>query len=400
MGKHEHSHTHGPVTHSHEHTHDDQHHGHSHPGIAPGTKHSHEHTHDDVSTRTTTITTSITTTITEPSVAPADASRTRAPSGPSLADSRPERRGSPERWPDAVTMHPAGGQLPYSLARRPRRSGDGAPDAERMRSRLAAPDRGLLRRRDLDARRRAAGAPPRRRRRIPRPRGPRGSSRTRTITPTRTTSTTITGARPRPPRGPSSRRRPRRRHHHHHEQPTRRSRAERRRLRRWTWHSHATRPFHRAVASRATRVAPPRPVTRLAPRAARRSGSPPRRFRAAPAALRPSARADHTPRSFTSRATIRGASRPCCARPGGVFHATEAQYGLPRGGGAVLRRRRGAGRGRATPAGARGRGRGAGRDTPGGAGGRGAATDVGRVVARDERAGTSGSVRTRPSSRS
>ena len=35
----------------------------------------------------------------------------------------------------------------------------------------------------------------------------------------------------------------------------------------WTWHSHATRPFHRAVASQTTRVPPPRAVTRLAPAA-------------------------------------------------------------------------------------------------------------------------------------
>jgi hypothetical protein len=31
----------------------------------------------------------------------------------------------------------------------------------------------------------------------------------------------------------------------------------------WTWHSHATRPFHRAVASHAPRVAPARLITRL-----------------------------------------------------------------------------------------------------------------------------------------
>src|SRR5262249_20007186 len=48
MGKHEHGHTHGPVTHSHEHVHDDGHHGHSHQGHAAGTKHSHEHTHEGV----------------------------------------------------------------------------------------------------------------------------------------------------------------------------------------------------------------------------------------------------------------------------------------------------------------------------------------------------------------
>src|SRR5262245_598108 len=31
----------------------------------------------------------------------------------------------------------------------------------------------------------------------------------------------------------------------------------------WTWHAHATRPFHRAVASRALQVAPSRLITRL-----------------------------------------------------------------------------------------------------------------------------------------
>lgn len=47
--RHEHEHTHEPITHTHEHTHDDGHHTHTHnPPVPPGTKHTHEHTHEPI----------------------------------------------------------------------------------------------------------------------------------------------------------------------------------------------------------------------------------------------------------------------------------------------------------------------------------------------------------------
>ncbi|MCB0911774.1 MAG: DMT family transporter, partial [Propionibacteriaceae bacterium] len=47
--RHEHSHTHQPITHEHWHTHDEGHHDHEHDQPAPaGTRHSHPHTHQAV----------------------------------------------------------------------------------------------------------------------------------------------------------------------------------------------------------------------------------------------------------------------------------------------------------------------------------------------------------------
>src|SRR4029453_1415879 len=52
--------------------------------------------------------------------------------------------------------------------------------------------------------------------------------------------------------------------HHHHEAPDHDGPGLSESGPAWTWHSHATRPFHRAVASRSARIPPPSPVTRLA----------------------------------------------------------------------------------------------------------------------------------------